>query len=50
MATQTIPAVRLPAGEPIPVMGMGTWHMAENRARRPAEIAALQLGIDVGLT
>jgi len=50
MATQTIPAVRLPAGEPIPVMGMGTWHMAENRARRPAEIAALQLGIEVGLT
>jgi diketogulonate reductase-like aldo/keto reductase len=50
MSTQTVPAVRLPSGEPIPVMGLGTWHMAENPARRTTEIAALRLGIDVGLT
>jgi diketogulonate reductase-like aldo/keto reductase len=49
MSTRTVPAVRLPAGEAIPVMGMGTWHMAENPARREAEIAALRLGIEVGL-
>jgi diketogulonate reductase-like aldo/keto reductase len=31
-------------------MGMGTWHMAENPARRQAEIAALRTGIEIGLT
>jgi diketogulonate reductase-like aldo/keto reductase len=50
MSTRTVPAVRLPAGEAIPVMGMGTWHMAENPARRQAEIAALRTGIEIGLT
>jgi diketogulonate reductase-like aldo/keto reductase len=50
MSTRTVPAVRLPAGEAIPVMGMGTWHMAENPARRQAEIAALRMGIEIGLT
>jgi diketogulonate reductase-like aldo/keto reductase len=50
MATKTIPTVRLPAGEPIPVMGMGTWHMAEQPARRGCEMAALRRGIDLGLT
>ena len=49
MPTRTVPTVRLPAGEAIPVMGLGTWHMAENRARRQAEIDALRLGLDVGL-
>jgi diketogulonate reductase-like aldo/keto reductase len=28
---------------------MGTWHMAENGARRGDEIAALRLGLDLGL-
>jgi diketogulonate reductase-like aldo/keto reductase len=50
MATQTVPALRLPSGDSIPAMGMGTWHMAENRARRTQEISALRLGIDIGLT
>jgi diketogulonate reductase-like aldo/keto reductase len=50
MATKTIPTVRLPAGEPIPVMGMGTWHMAEQPARRGSEMAALRRGLDLGLT
>ena len=49
MPTQTVPAVRLPSREAIPVMGLGTWHMAENRARRQTEIDALRLGLDVGL-
>jgi diketogulonate reductase-like aldo/keto reductase len=50
MSIRTIPAVRLPAGESIPVMGLGTWHLGENPARRASELAALRLGIDVGLT
>ena len=49
MPTRTGPTVRLPSREAIPVMGLGTWHMAENRARRRAEIHALRLGLDAGL-
>lgn len=40
----------LPSGRAIPVLGQGTWRMGEDRARREAEIAALRLGIDLGLT
>jgi diketogulonate reductase-like aldo/keto reductase len=40
----------LPSGESIPVLGQGTWHMAENSQRRADEIAALRLGIDLGMT
>lgn len=50
MSIQTIPTVRLPAGESIPVMGLGTWYLGENPARRASELAALRLGIDLGLT
>jgi diketogulonate reductase-like aldo/keto reductase len=49
----SVPAMRhimLPAGEKIPVLGQGTWHMAEVRERRKEEIAALRLGLDLGLT
>ena len=42
--------IRLPSGEPIPVLGQGTWHMAEDPRRRDEEIAALRLGIDLGMT
>lgn len=50
MPTQNVPTVPLPSGEPIPVMGMGTWRMAEKPSRRRTEIDALRQGIDVGLT
>jgi len=42
--------VRLPSGERIPALGQGTWYMGEDRSARKAEIAALQLGLDLGLT
>jgi len=42
--------VRLPAGEPVPALGQGTWNMGEDRSARKDEIAALQLGLDLGLT
>ena len=32
-----------------PRLGMGTWHMGEARARRGAEVAALRLGLDLGM-
>ena len=38
------------AGKTVPVIGQGTWHMGEDRQQRQAEVTALQLGIDLGLT
>ena len=37
-------------GVPVPVIGQGTWHMGESRRRRDREVAALTLGLDLGLT
>jgi diketogulonate reductase-like aldo/keto reductase len=45
-----VPTTTLPDGEPIPVLGQGTWHMAEDPRRWQAEVSALQVGIDLGLT
>jgi len=42
--------VRLPSGERVPALGQGTWYMGEDRSARKAEVAALQLGLDLGLT
>jgi diketogulonate reductase-like aldo/keto reductase len=42
--------VRLPHGREIPALGLGTWHMGENRSSRAAEVAALKASIDLGLT
>jgi diketogulonate reductase-like aldo/keto reductase len=41
---------KLPSGESIPVLGQGTWCLGERPERRSSEIAALQLGIDLGMT
>jgi diketogulonate reductase-like aldo/keto reductase len=45
-----IRTVNLPSGEGIPVLGQGTWGMAEDARRRDDEIAALRLGVDLGMT
>ncbi|HEY8345840.1 MAG TPA: aldo/keto reductase [Symbiobacteriaceae bacterium] len=45
-----IPTVKLPAGQPVPILGQGTWYMGQDRSRRREEVAALQLGIDLGMT
>jgi diketogulonate reductase-like aldo/keto reductase len=45
-----VPTTTLPDGEPIPVMGQGTWHMAEDPRRRRQEIDALRVGLDLGLS
>lgn len=33
----------------MPKLGMGTWHMGESAAHRPREVAALRLGLDLGM-
>jgi diketogulonate reductase-like aldo/keto reductase len=40
----------LPSGEAVPVLGQGTWMMGEDRNRAADEIAALRLGLDLGVT
>jgi diketogulonate reductase-like aldo/keto reductase len=42
--------VALPSGEAVPVLGQGTWGMGEKKSRRADEIAALRLGLDLGMT
>ncbi|MET0667006.1 MAG: aldo/keto reductase, partial [Methyloceanibacter sp.] len=49
MATD-IPLVTLPSGESVPKLGQGTWRMGESRRARKEEVAALRLGLDLGMT
>lgn len=50
MSATAIRTVRLPSGEAVPALGQGTWRMGEDPTRRKHEIAALRLGIDLGMT
>jgi diketogulonate reductase-like aldo/keto reductase len=50
MPALDLPNVELPSGEAVPQLGQGTWHMGESARKREAEIAALELGLDLGLT
>jgi diketogulonate reductase-like aldo/keto reductase len=45
-----IRSLLLPSGRPMPVLGQGTWGMGERRAEFGAEVAALKLGLDLGVT
>jgi len=42
--------VKLPAGELVPALGIGTWHMGDKRSAREEEIATLQLALELGVT
>ncbi len=42
--------IALPSGETVPALGMGTWRMGENMARRAEEIETLRLGLKLGVT
>jgi diketogulonate reductase-like aldo/keto reductase len=42
--------VQLPGDRTVPSLGLGTWHMGEQRGARAAEMAALRAGIEAGLT
>jgi diketogulonate reductase-like aldo/keto reductase len=48
-STSTVRTTTLPSGEAVPVLGLGTWHLAENPRQRKDEIAALRLGLDLGM-
>jgi len=43
-------AIELSDGEHVPVLGQGTWRMGENTGAHKAEVAALRLGIELGMT
>ncbi len=47
---RAIPTTLLPSGEAVPVLGQGTWTIGADRGARKAEIAALRLGLDLGMT
>jgi diketogulonate reductase-like aldo/keto reductase len=40
----------LPSGARVPRLGQGTWKIGESRRRHDEELAALRLGIELGLT
>jgi diketogulonate reductase-like aldo/keto reductase len=42
--------VQLPDGERVPVLGQGTWGMGEKKSAHADEVAALRLGIDLGMS
>lgn len=42
--------LRLPDGNRVPVLGQGTWRMGESKRGRDSEVAALRLGIELGMT
>lgn len=42
--------VQFPNGRVISALGLGTWHMGENRSVRQAEVDALRTGMDLGMT
>jgi diketogulonate reductase-like aldo/keto reductase len=50
MLAHALRTAELPSGETVPILGQGTWHMAEDPRRRKDEITALRAGIDLGLT
>jgi len=45
-----IRTTKLPSGDRVPVLGQGTWNMGEDKRRHADEVAALKLGIDLGMT
>src|SRR5947207_15654119 len=42
--------VALPDGKHVPVLGQGTWGMGETKSARAREVAALRLGIELGMS
>lgn len=41
---------RLPSGQAIPVLGLGTWRMGEDKRQRQSEIDALRHGLDLDIS
>lgn len=49
-AARPTPTTKLPSGEAVPSLGLGTWRMGEDRGRAKDEVAALKEGLDHGIT
>ncbi len=47
---QDIKRIALPNGKLVPILGQGTWNFGESASSAKAEVAALQLGIELGMT
>src|SRR6185503_3923595 len=47
--TTSVPTTRLPSGDTIPVLGLGAWMMGESARSKKDEVAALRLGLDLGM-
>jgi aryl-alcohol dehydrogenase-like predicted oxidoreductase len=43
-------SIHFPDGTAVPALGQGTWQMGKDPTQRVGELAALQAGIDLGLT
>jgi diketogulonate reductase-like aldo/keto reductase len=50
MTMAEVRTVSLPSGEPMPALGQGAWYLGDRPERRAREIAALRLGLDLGLS
>lgn len=50
LSMNAIRTINLPSGEPVPVLGQGSWHLAEENHPREQEVRALQVGLDLGMT
>ena len=46
----SVRTTELPSGEAVPVLGQGTWHLGESPRHRNDEIAALRLGLELGIS
>jgi diketogulonate reductase-like aldo/keto reductase len=44
-----MPTIKLPSGDTIPVLGLGAWMMGESARNKKNEVAALRLGLDLGM-
>src|SRR5262245_56911443 len=42
--------ITLPDGKHVPALGQGTWRMGESKSARDREVAALRLGIELGMS
>jgi diketogulonate reductase-like aldo/keto reductase len=50
LSATAVRTVKFPSGETVPVLGQGTWHLAEDGHRREEEIHALRIGLDLSMT
>ena len=47
--TTPVPTINLPSGDAVPVLGLGAWMIGESARNKDEELAALRLGLDLGM-